>query len=64
MFNQWSALPGFVMRLFVDRLVDGALPVEQGIEKGDGESTLHDVIRELLRQNNNKKKHFFSEEPP
>ena len=52
------------MRLFVDRLVDGALPVEQGIEKGDGESTLHDVIRELLRQNNNKKKHFFSEEPP
>ena len=57
-------MPGFVMRLFVDRLVDGALPVEQGIEKGDGESTLHDVIRELLRQNNNKKKTFFSEEPP
>ena len=54
-------MPGFVMRLFVDRLVDGALPVEQGIEKGDGESTLHDVIRELLRQNNNNKKKHFSQ---
>ena len=52
------------MRLFVDRLVDGALPVEQGIEKGDGGSTLHDVIRELLRQNNDKKNHFSQKNLP
>ena len=45
------------MRLFVDRLVDAALPVEQGIGKGDGESTQHDVIKELFRQN--KKKTFL-----
>ena len=57
-------MPGFVMRLFVDRLWMVHCLVEQGIEKGDGESTLHDVIRELLRQNNDKKKPFFSEEPP
>ena len=47
------------MRLFVDRLVDAALPVEQGIGKGDGESTQHDVIKELFRQN--KKKNISSQ---
>ena len=51
------------MRLFVDRLVDGALPVEQGIEKGDGESSLHDVIKKLFRQNE-KKKHFSQKNLP
>ena len=36
--------------------------VEQGKEKEDGESSLHDVIKKLFRQN--KKKHFSQENVP
>ena len=49
------------MRLFVDRLWMVHCLVEQGKEKEDGESSLHDVIKELFRQ---KKKHFSQEDVP